>query len=49
MVAGDDNRASFSFLGTAPAYYPAKQVWHLYIATTYDGGKNWILRRRHPG
>lgn len=43
MVAGDDNRAAFSFLGTAPAYYPAKQVWHLYIATTYDGGNSWIL------
>ena len=43
MVAGDDNRAAFAFLGTVPAFYPTTQVWHLYIATTYDGGNSWIL------
>ncbi len=48
MVAGDDNRAAYAFLGTSPAYYPAKQVWHLYIATTYDGGKSWILIDQTP-
>ncbi len=42
VVAGDDNRAAFAFLGTAPAFYP-RQVWHLYVATTYDGGGSWIL------
>jgi PKD repeat protein len=42
VVAGDDNRAAYAFLGTDPSYQP-KKVWHLYIATTYDGGKNWIL------
>ena len=42
VVAGDDNRAAYAFLGTAPTYQPTK-VWHLYIATTYDGGKSWIL------
>ena len=48
MVAGDDNRAAFAFLGTVPAFYPAKQVWHLYIAHTYDGGKSWILTDQTP-
>lgn len=43
VVAGDDNRAAFAFLGTDPAFYPARQVWHLYVATTYDGGNTWIL------
>lgn len=43
MVAGDDNRAAFAFLGTHPAFYPTTNVWHLYIATTYDGGNSWIL------
>ena len=43
VTAGDDNRAAVAFLGTDPAFYPGKQVWHLYIATTYDGGKSWIL------
>ena len=42
MVAGDDNRAAFAFLGVDPDF-PQAQVWHGYIATTYDGGKNWIL------
>ena len=42
VVAGDDNRAAYSFLGTDPDF-TSPPVWHLYIATTYDGGKNWIL------
>jgi hypothetical protein len=47
MVAGDDNRAAYSFLGTTTAgtigdpAFPG--VWHLYIAHTYDGGHTWIL------
>jgi hypothetical protein len=47
MVAGDDNRAAYAFLGTTtpgtigdPNF---QGVWHLYIATTYDGGQSWIL------
>ena len=48
VVAGDDNRATFAFLGTDPAFYPARQVWHLYIATTYDGGNSWILIDQTP-
>jgi hypothetical protein len=46
MVAGDDNRAAFAFLGTTTGgnYQDAANfagVWHLYIATTIDGGTSW--------
>ena len=50
VVAGDDNRAAFGFLGTTTSGIAAfsddgsfQGVWHLYIATTYDGGNSWIL------
>ena len=46
VVAGDDNRAAFGFLGTptagnssTDANFPG--VWHFYVATTYDGGNSW--------
>ncbi len=54
VVAGDDNRAAFAFLGTGDgiattgtcdpygATLNCKNIWHLYISTTYDGGSNWI-------
>ena len=53
VVAGDDNRAAFGFLGTGDAINSGgtcdpygtgncANIWHLYIATTYDGGANWI-------
>lgn len=55
VVAGDDNRAAFAFLGTGDgistdanpcnpygAVLNCKNIWHLYVATTYDGGANWI-------
>jgi hypothetical protein len=42
MVAGDDNRAAYAFLGTVPGFAPT-QVWHAFIANTYDGGHSWIL------
>jgi PKD repeat protein len=55
VVTGDDDRASFAFLGTGDgvstnttpcnvygAVLNCKNIWHLYIATTYDGGANWI-------
>ncbi|MFN2508244.1 MAG: hypothetical protein ABR589_05675 [Chthoniobacterales bacterium] len=45
VVAGDDDRAAFAFLGTptegglqGPRF---QGVWHLYVAHTYDGGKTW--------
>jgi PKD repeat protein len=47
VVAGDDNRAAFGFLGTTTsgdsslnANFPG--VWHLYIAQTIDGGNHWV-------
>lgn len=55
VVAGDDNRAAFSFVGTGNgiatdgtscdpygAVLNCANIWHLYVATTYDGGNNWI-------
>ena len=46
MVAGDDDRAALAFIGTPTGgnYQDTanfKGVWHLYVATTYDGGKSW--------
>lgn len=50
VVAGDNDRAAFFFLGT-PSAGPGTAddsstvfsgVWHGYIATTIDGGQNWI-------
>ena len=45
VVAGDDDRAAIAFYGTptegglqGPKF---NGVWHLYVATTYDGGKTW--------
>src|SRR6478609_6353569 len=47
VVAGDDDRASFAFIGTTTAgnYQDATNFhgdWHLYVSTTYDGGKSWV-------
>jgi hypothetical protein len=46
VVAGDDNRAAFAFLGTqAPGDTQSGDflgVWHMYIAFTYDGGRRWV-------
>jgi PKD repeat protein len=53
VVAGDDDRAAFGFLGTGKGINNGgtcdpygtgncANIWHLYIATTYDGGANWI-------
>jgi hypothetical protein len=45
VIAGDDNRAAFAFLGTGTpgdtqsADFPG--VWHLYVAFTYDSGRTW--------
>src|SRR4029079_16207330 len=48
VVAGDSDRAAFAFLGTTYGGSGAfgddpnwPGVWHLYVATTYDGGKTW--------
>jgi hypothetical protein len=50
VVAGDNDRASFFFLGTpsagdatgADTGTPFNGVWHGYLATTYDGGRTWF-------
>ena len=46
LVAGDDDRAAFAYIGTATPGNSQDQVnfrgvWHLYVTTTYDGGKTW--------
>ena len=51
VVAGDNDRATFFFLGT-PSSGPGtgddtttvfNGVWHAYFATTYNGGRNWVV------
>jgi hypothetical protein len=52
VVAGDPGRAAFAFHGTATAgdfgsiAFPG--VWHLYVATTYDGGETWVTVNTTP-
>ena len=45
VIAGDDDRAAFAFLGTRTAgdtqAADFQSVWHLYIAFTYNGGRTW--------
>lgn len=50
VVAGDPLRASYAFLGTTvegnytePTTYPANSPWHLYVATTFDGGVSYTV------
>jgi hypothetical protein len=53
VVAGDDNRAAFAFLGTTSAgddqasTFPG--VWYVYVAYTYDGGQTWTTVNATPG
>jgi len=55
VVAGDDNRAAFAFLGSTTGgdggtADPTKfnGIWHLYIAYTYDGGLTWVTTDATP-
>ena len=53
MVAGSDGRAALAYLGTTTGgdYQNAKKfhgVWHLYVSTTYDGGRHWVTRDATP-
>jgi hypothetical protein len=45
VVAGDDDRAAFSWIGTRTAGNDQSPsfagVWYLYVSLTYDGGKTW--------
>jgi hypothetical protein len=52
-VAGDDNRAAISFIGTTTGgnYQDTanfKGVWYVYTAFTYDGGKTWTTVNDTP-
>ncbi|GAA1952071.1 hypothetical protein GCM10009798_09150 [Nocardioides panacihumi] len=54
MVAGDDDRATLAYIGTTKAGNYQSQTdfkdaeWHLYLATTYDGGKTWVSSDATP-
>ena len=45
VIAGDAGRAAFAFIGTPgigdDQHVGFKGAWHLYVATTVDGGKSW--------
>src|SRR5205085_756059 len=47
IVAGDDDRAAYAFLGSTTTGAPDDKafagLWHLYIATTFDGGQTWFV------
>ncbi len=55
VVAGDPDRAAFAFLGTptggngtgSDASFTG--VWHLYVATTTNGGSTWTTVDATPG
>jgi hypothetical protein len=53
VVAGDPERAAFAFFGTTtPGAFDQPYftgVWYLFIATTYDGGANWVTQNVTPG
>src|SRR4051812_32850660 len=46
VIAGDDDRAAFAFLGaTTPGDNQSSDfngVWHMYVSTTFNGGKTWV-------
>src|SRR6185436_13930001 len=52
MVAGDDDRAAFAFFGSTTAGSADDRAfpgfWHLYVATTYDGGNSWLMSDATP-
>ncbi|HEU0129876.1 MAG TPA: sialidase family protein [Mycobacteriales bacterium] len=45
VIAGDDDRAAFAFLGTKTGGNDQSDsfdgAWHLYVALTYDRGRTW--------
>jgi hypothetical protein len=52
VIAGDDDRAAYAFLGTPTAGDTQSAdflgVWHLYVAFTYDGGNTWTTADATP-
>jgi len=55
VVAGDSDRAAVAFLGTPTGGNGTGSdasflgVWHLYVATTTDGGATWTTVNATPG
>ena len=53
VIAGDDNRAAFAFLGSKTGGdYQASTftgTWDLYVSMTYDGGATWTTVDATPG
>lgn len=51
-IAGDPNRAAVAFLGSTESgdHQSAafKGTWYVFIAHTYDGGKNWVTVNATP-
>ena len=47
VVAGDDSRAAYAFLGSPTIGDPEASnfagVWQVYVAHTYDGGRTWTI------
>jgi len=52
VIAGDDNRAAYAFLGTPTAGDTQSAdflgIWHLYVALTYNGGRTWTTADATP-
>jgi hypothetical protein len=52
VIAGDDNRAAYAFLGTTTAgdtqSADFRGIWHLYVAFTYDAGRTWTTADATP-
>jgi hypothetical protein len=52
VAVGDPDRAAFAFFGTTTSgNYSAPEfpgVWHLYLATTFDGGATWTTQNLTP-
>jgi hypothetical protein len=53
VVAGDDNRAAFSYLGTTDDANDQSASfrgnWYVFVSYTYDGGKHWTTVNATPG
>jgi hypothetical protein len=54
VVAGDQNRAAFGFLGSTTGGNYQDQatyqgIWYFFVATTYDGGNTWTTVNATPG
>lgn len=53
LIAGDDDRAAFAFLGTTTGgnYQDTANfhgVWHVFVAVTYDRGVSWVTADATP-